>query len=285
MPNGDGELTSLKRIAQVAGLFAAAATVIYISGGAVLAMRLAFEDLPPDAVVSQLPKEFLIAYGLLTVLLPALLGAALYGGWRLYDAAAPKPTGTLGWIKRIPGFVLDVLRWVAKQPWLLAAVLVAPGGLLEYWKDGWNESDGEFRTSFLIWLGAAYVVTLTWCYAMLGVRGMLYRRYRSQWQAAGPITLMCTIYAATLVPGAVVAGATLQLPDTRVCTIGPTQRDGALVGETEHHIYLGEQREGQNREQSRRIVAVPTAHVTEVFVGRDADTLGCDSALQTAASG
>jgi hypothetical protein len=70
-------------VTQIAGLFAALAAVIYATGAVVLALRLAFVQLPWGNVVSQLPREFVLSIGTGQVLLPSLAVGALYGLYRL----------------------------------------------------------------------------------------------------------------------------------------------------------------------------------------------------------
>jgi hypothetical protein len=61
------------------GLLAGTAAVIYVTGGVVLALRLAFEGLPSLDVVSELPREFLFSIGATQVVAPAALVGATLG--------------------------------------------------------------------------------------------------------------------------------------------------------------------------------------------------------------
>lgn len=274
MTNGGGGTGPLKQIAEVVGLFAGVATIIYLAGGFVLALRLGFEDLAGEAVVGQLPREFLITVGVTTVLFAALLGAALYGGWRLYEVSNIPSGGWTGKLKVLPGLGLSGLRWLANRPPLVALVLVLPGGLIEYSKDGW-------RGTLLFWLVIAYLITLVWAYALQGVKNRARERFRGRWSSRGPIALMSAIYAALLLPGAVVIGATLPLLEVKACMVGGSEQVGSLVGETEDRLFYGEPREGED-DRPRRIISVPFSSVTQTFVGADAGELECDSSLQEA---
>jgi hypothetical protein len=74
--NGLGRAVDL--IAKLVGLFAGAATLGTLFGAGVLILRFGSLDLPWDAVLYQLPREYLIQIGLVDALLPALLvGIAL----------------------------------------------------------------------------------------------------------------------------------------------------------------------------------------------------------------
>lgn len=271
--NEAGELNSLKGIAQVFGLFAGIGTVVYVAGGGVLALRLGFEDLPVEAVIAQLPKAFLVTVGITTIVLPAVLGATLYGGWRLY-CISTKPSGARGLVHEAAGLLLRGIRRAATMPSVMAVLLVTPGILIELCKDGW-------RGTLLLWAAVAFLVTLLWAYAMYGVRNLVIARYNGTWGKAGPIALMSAVYGALLLPGSIVVGATVPLVDVKACTVGGSARLGSLVGETSDRLYFGEKREHQDK-KSRRIISLPQSNITETFVGDDAERVACNPKLQKA---
>jgi hypothetical protein len=68
---------SLSTVTQLLGGLAAVAGLIYVTGGAVLALRLAFVDLPALGAVGQLPHGFLFSIAASQVLVPALGMGAL----------------------------------------------------------------------------------------------------------------------------------------------------------------------------------------------------------------
>ena len=80
---GSGDETTLGRITKIAGLFGALATIVYVTGGIVLALRLNASGVDPTAVIGQLPREFLLTIGVGQVLLPALLFGAGFVAYRL----------------------------------------------------------------------------------------------------------------------------------------------------------------------------------------------------------
>lgn len=68
---------TLSNIRDLIAAIAAVGGLVFLTGGAVLALRLAFEDLPALGVVGQLPKGFLFSIGASQVVLPALGLAAI----------------------------------------------------------------------------------------------------------------------------------------------------------------------------------------------------------------
>jgi hypothetical protein len=69
----------LATLERLAGALAGVAALVYLTGGLALQLRLGTIRLPSSAAVPQLPREFLISYGLLIVA-PAI-GVALLAGW------------------------------------------------------------------------------------------------------------------------------------------------------------------------------------------------------------
>ena len=67
-------------VTQTIGLLAGATTLVYVSGGAILSLRLNAKGLASQAVVSDLPRQFLISIGLTEVVLPLLVAGAIVTG-------------------------------------------------------------------------------------------------------------------------------------------------------------------------------------------------------------
>jgi hypothetical protein len=78
MRESDSGNTLAQTLTTIAGLLAAFAACVYVIGGLVLAARLGLRQLPSTAVISQLPREFLVSSGLLIIGLPMLLGGLTY---------------------------------------------------------------------------------------------------------------------------------------------------------------------------------------------------------------
>jgi hypothetical protein len=271
-PNGENGGT-LGTLTKTLGLLAGLATLVYLTGGLVLALRLAFEDLPWEAVISQLPREFLISVGVTTVVMPILGSASVYTGWRLHKGTdSPLPDA------RLPTDVC-MRTHIAWHTLWVSLLVVAPGVLFELFKDG-------LRFRLALWGMAAWLITYFWIYGMLWLRAGFARQHRDpgppartkpSWYGARAIAVMSALYAAFLLPGAIVLGATLRLTDSRVCAVGGGKVDGVLVGETEQRIYVGEERRGGR--EDRHIVAIPFDHVAEVIVGNDAHETRCDPSV------
>jgi hypothetical protein len=274
-PNGDNGGT-LGTLTKALGLLAGVATLVYLTGGLVLALRLAFEDLPWEAVISQLPREFLISVGVTTVVVPILASASVYTGWRLHRGKdAPLPDA------RLPT-AAGMRRHVARHTFWVTLLVVAPGIVLELIKDG-------PRWTLAAWGAVAWLITAFWIYGMLWLRAAFARRHRTpgspgepkdSWYSPGAIAVMGALYASFLLPGAIVLGATLRLTDARVCTAGGAMVDGVLVGDTEQRVYVGEERQAKG--EDRQIVAVPFDHVSETIVGNDAHEQACDPKVPAA---
>jgi hypothetical protein len=67
-----------RTLTTLAGLVAGFAAGVYVTGGLILSARLGLRELPSTAVVSQLPREFLVSLGLLAVGPPVLVAALAY---------------------------------------------------------------------------------------------------------------------------------------------------------------------------------------------------------------
>jgi hypothetical protein len=274
-PNGENGGT-LGDLTKGLGLLAGLATLVYLTGGLVLALRLAFEDLPWEAVISQLPREFLISVGVTTVVVPILASASVYTGWRLHKGReAPLPDA------RLPTDVC-MRSHIAWHTLWVSLLVVAPGCIFELIKEG-------PRLTLWVWSAVAWLITFFWIYGMLWLRAGFARRHREpgppastrpSWYGARAIAVMSLLYAAFLLPGAIVLGATLRLTEARVCAAGGAKIDGVLVGETEQRVYIGEERRGEL--EDRRITAVPFDHVAEAIVGNDAREQRCDQVVPPA---
>ena len=91
----DGESSQgsdlVKAVGQAVALLAGAVGLVYLVGGAVLALRLFSQDLPSLTIVPQLSRELLVSVGLAQVVLPGIAIAALYAAVRVLVAATPAP--------------------------------------------------------------------------------------------------------------------------------------------------------------------------------------------------
>ena len=77
MADGESQGADLvKAVGQAVGLLAGAVALVYMVGGAVLALRLYIEDLPSRTIVAQLSRDLLVSVGLAQVVLPGIAIAA-----------------------------------------------------------------------------------------------------------------------------------------------------------------------------------------------------------------
>ena len=127
----NGQLT-LSTATEALGALAAVTGLIYVTGGAVLALRLAFVDLPALGAVGQLPNGFLFSIGASQVVVPALAIGALHVIYVAHRSTAPKDRPS----------VWDTARRTKLSRWqhlilasVLPVLLVLPGTVLALWRD------------------------------------------------------------------------------------------------------------------------------------------------------
>lgn len=139
------EPSVLARLGQVAGLAGALATIVYIAGGLVLALRLQSSHVDSTAVIGQVPREFLLTIGLSQVLLPALLVASVYVAYRLLratDIGLPLTEPFRTRTTRVRNMI---------STGVITLVVLAPAAVAAY------EGQEEFEPG---WLGVAVLIAL-----------------------------------------------------------------------------------------------------------------------------
>lgn len=251
----------LQLAARIAGLLAGFVALVYVTGGVVMALRLAFKDLPWDNVVSQLPREFLISIGLGQVLIPALLVGALYGFFRLLRADRAKPPELhrlrdAGARRGAVGGYARTLAVLSIPP----AVIFIRGALR-----------GDLGPEVL-----PVIATVGLLAAVAGVahetRAIVLARERSihRWNSLRTVVAVAALYAAATIPSMMIAAAGLPLTEAKVCTTNNSTESGYYVGQTSDRVYLGE------KGKARRIAVIPMAQVEELFIGSDADGALCE---------
>jgi cytochrome bd-type quinol oxidase subunit 2 len=106
------------------GLFAAS---VYVVGGLVLSIRLGLRELPSTAVVSQLPREFLVSAGLLTVGPAVVAGGIAYVLLPARLRAAERRKRTVRVVVAAVAVLTLVIGglWVAKKPFVAKACMTA----------------------------------------------------------------------------------------------------------------------------------------------------------------
>jgi hypothetical protein len=120
----EGAGQTLKAVAGLLGLFAAS---VYVVGGLVLSLRLGLRELPSTAVVSQLPREFLVSSGLLTVGPPVVAGGLAYVLLPVRWRTGERRTRTLRLLFAaiVAVTVIVGALWVAKAPFVAKACMTA----------------------------------------------------------------------------------------------------------------------------------------------------------------
>lgn len=255
---GGSDRSVVQQLSQAFGLLAGFVAIVYVTGGAVLAIRLKENGLPWEPVVGQLPREFLISVGLSQVMLPALAVGGLYGVARVvFRGPVPKMRRL-----RHPTTRKHPLRWIG-HTLLIAALLFAAAVL---WSNvgGWNRG--------WLALGAVLIGALT-----SEARGRLAQPKRHRWRSLGTAGLMAAAYAAAAVPLSIVIFAGASLNEAKLCASPGFAESGLLIGQTSDRVYLGEAKTYLPPQATPRISIFPTAQVEELFVGADAGGARCDA--------
>jgi hypothetical protein len=279
---GDGGSSFLGYAAQLFGLLAGAAALVYITGAIVLGGRLFFAQLPAQSVVGQLPREFLIAIGMAQVILPALILVSVYAGIRVWRGERSKPPARPERPLRLPEMLAGLV---------IAAVLVAPGilgwPLVMHAHTEWAFLNGEPERGWsTVILVACLALALTALAVLLAfsVRQQLAARAvnerrgltkdgqlepaRWAWCGWRSIASRTAVYALVLLVPLVLVGADFRLSETKVCLTEGRWMNGVLLGGTSKGVYVGENRTAL----PRRIAFVPDVQIKEIFVGGDAGT-------------
>jgi len=257
----------LQTVTQVAGLFAGLATIVYLTGAVVLALRLMFAHLPWGDVVSQLPREFILSTGAGQVLLPSLLVGALYGLFRiLRDNRSKAPVVSRwrsGWGK----------RWEVVSSYLLTSfVMMIPLEtilILRHASSGYKPQLERILAGYVLLLLAAVA-----CHEVRAVAARHYKK-RKRWNSLKAAAVMAGIYSTAAIIPMMVAASGIGFTSAKVCKVGGGERSGVLVGESADHVYLGENESGQGR---HRIAVYPLTKVEELFIGDGASAISCEFA-------
>ncbi len=246
----DGQ-SPLVRVGQIFALLAGVATLVYVSGGAILSLRLDRNGLASEAVVSNLPREFLISIGLTEVVLPLLLvGVSLVAlMFLLVNVTNMEEAGRAltDW---------KGARQSERVMLVLAFGLLFAGGIVLAVR--------QFESS---WQALAFVPATV---SVLFVGGQVVRnRFERRLASLGAVAWTGVLLAGCLTPWLVaVAQDRHHLLRATVCDVDGNETDGSLIGETADRIYVGEsRREAAAQGRKPRIKVIPRARLTEVFIG------------------
>jgi hypothetical protein len=263
--NGDRSGSSLvSAVAQLLGLATGLVALLYVTGGAVLALRLYLADLPSRTIAAQLPRGLLISIALAQIVLPVAVLAGLYVTWRLLRGRATRP------------------RLLVRPRELLAASVVAGlavVGLLA-------PAVGHVRegASGLSWLLAiAFLVTLVVVLAGLSLRARLVDAYgesAGSWSSQAAVARMTLVVALVAVPICVLfAGAYFPLLPAQVCTASGSSVSGVLIGETSDRTYIGEAGKSAG---ALDVLSIPSSQTIQTIIGGNAAASVCPAAAPAA---
>jgi len=271
IPAREEPASVLQLLTQVVGLFAGVAAVVYLAGGVVLATRLAFEELPWEPVIGQLPREFVLSTGAGQVMLPAFAIAALYGLFRLLRGERADPPKAARWRDaKEPGQKVEWgrRRNVIAAYLIIAALLLVPCVIVLVSRE---LAEGG-RDPDLTWLLAGYVFMLLPAIALSEMRAQLgASNDKPSWNRPRVGVAMAGVYALVTVPAFMAVGTAIPLTTAKVCASGDFEEEGALVGQAGDRVYLGE-----DTGSHRRLAVFPISQVEELFIGGRASTAHCD---------
>jgi hypothetical protein len=244
-------------VAQLIGLVAGVVALLYVAGGAVLALRLYLADLPSRTIAAQLPRDVLISIALAQIVLPVAVVAGLYAIWRLVRGASAAP------------------RLLVRPRELLAASAVAAlavVGLLVPAADHVREG-----AKGLAWLLAiAFLVTLVVVLAGLSLRARLVDAYggsADSWSGNPAVARMTLVVALVAAPICVLfAGAYFPLLPAQVCTASGSSVTGLLIGETSDRTYVGETGKWVG---PLDVLSIPGSQTTRTVIGGGAAASAC----------
>jgi hypothetical protein len=236
--------TSFGIIAAVFGLFAGFASLVVILGGAVFAFRLRTRGLPADAVVTALPREFLISVGLgvtlqLVAFLLVLLSGFVSQGVELAIAAAWGAAILLAY---------PFLRIVAGYWWLLlaaawAATSLILSGFILWGRRKWGPTRETLPIVGLVLVGLA--VFIPW-------------RAVFEWRsAAGLDSLVCLVGQGGISENKHYVGKV----------------DGLFIGENDNSVYIGQKHPQKGADPL--IAQIPRKQIGLVLIGKNADKESC----------
>jgi hypothetical protein len=243
-------------IAAVLGLFAGFATLIYVGGAALLALRLVFAGMAAPAIfASQISRELVVSMGLTRLLLPMLIVAGIYLALRLLRGYSERRLiGGWWW-----------LLWMVAGTFILAA----PG----FWYHVvWSDSHPNEPRLFWPWWWTALVFLLPLLAIVVALRtrqGLLTRSFRTRalFNTPKALVTMTALWSLTALPGALILGSAAPFELVAVCNQGE-EISGLYVGQSTDRLFIGE---GVNEKQptERRVLSLGLDDTDAVFVGRD----------------
>ncbi len=267
-PTQSSVSSTLQLVASVFGLLAGVAAVLYIAGGAVLALRLWYKSLPVELPISELPQTLLVTIALTEVLLPSMIVSVLYLSIRV--VALPRAAFSR-WFVAPVGDRRSATWYLVRGG--VVGLLVAAALLLVmalYWYGGapvWNP---------LYW-AVAWAGCLLFAIVMWRLNTLLHDAHPGDdWGRPIAIVKSALLVGLASLPVWVVNGGIAGLPTARAC--GPSGTSdvavGWLLGETSDRLYFG----GRGGHNGAAVIWVPSRAVNRVVIstsGKPADELSC----------
>jgi hypothetical protein len=265
----------LKSAGEAIGLIAGVVALVYLLGGIVLALRLAFDRFSVEAIVAligQLPRETVITAGLVEAIAPAaLLGIVAGLGYGLFNRPGPRehPDDRLNkgplWQLKLVGLVF------------LAAALVAPAVVWVVIKEGptmdlWTSLFGGAITYAAVCAGWFVL-------RQIGRHKPSNSTHTRPWYRLTRAVAAGAVWAGMALVPAVMLAAVIPFDTARVCIEGrPTPQSGVLIADTKERVLIGismRDRMGSDEQQRQAVVSVPARIVSRVEYGDLSRTSKC----------
>jgi hypothetical protein len=264
------------------GLVAGVGVLLYVLGGAVVALRLWYAGLPVWAVVSQLPREMLVTEALVDVVLPFTLATGAYLAWRVIGFTGAR-------LQEVDGEGLDapdpdrrfLMGYLATA--MISFLLVAiTKGLFE------GAGGGVVLRILGLMVG---VGLLTYTLGLLSLAGRVHLQGPLEESSTEPrnragtqspidfrrLTAIGLLFAMPLLPVFVGVASVFPLLRVKACaTERRWEKSGLLVSHSTDTLYLGRDVAERGR---RPIVVIPIDRIEELLIGSDVQTiqrLPCD---------
>jgi hypothetical protein len=272
-------MNGLQRLSALISVAAGIVGAFYVVGLAVEGLRLMAYGLPIETVVSQLPQPLVAITGLTEIGMPVAVVAVVYLLARLLTQhlRSTRMSGILAAHVRLADAEVGaavVLTWI----------VLAIGRVLKH--QLWSPT--LFTLSFVALLGSVGIAVATlglyreWAHAPNGFAGRALAGFQVPASWSNALWATTAVCLATI-PLFLLNGATLALPDARLCPTTATALpvSGWLVGATTDRYYLGA---ASSEAGPRYILAVPTNNVTLLEGSAELKLLGSDSKPNPAAA-
>jgi hypothetical protein len=262
-------------ITKLFGLLAGIASLAYVGGGAIMALRLSFERLPASlTVAARLSRVVLISVGLSLIIAPMLILGAAYVAYRLVRGnVSPRLVPWFGrWSENERIAWSGSIAVVAAVLILLPAAIWAARGYGVDFNPKWVAVAAI--AAFLVIFGALRIHD-----RLVGVGGPFHSPLRfNSWRAR---IVLAVIWALAFMPAWISIGAAIRLPAAKLCVTGVDEGvEGRLIDETDKTVFMGLPADQVLTRgplgTDASVLTVPADHVDGIFVGSVADVNAAD---------